>query len=186
MPVSQLRDLARMRAMVVLPTPRVPVNRKAWCSRSWSRALMRARSTCSWPTISAKLRGRHFSPGPDRTWGSMASQGARRRLRGTLTDPLCGLYRAYAAQDAPRAERRRVRTCTGHAEFAKSRDGVFKRHGLGGRPRRPDPARGEASATVAPFRAWRGSRDLVAQSPKLHSPAAALQNKKRRCCERKV
>ena len=27
--------------------------------------------------------------------------------------------------------------------------------------------------TVAPFRAWRGSRDLVAQSPKLHSPAAA-------------
>jgi len=26
-PVSQLSDLARMRAMVVLPTPRVPVNR---------------------------------------------------------------------------------------------------------------------------------------------------------------
>src|SRR5215472_15852519 len=25
--------------------------------------------------------------------------------------------------------------------------------------------------TVAPFRAWRGSRDLVAQSPKLHAPA---------------
>jgi hypothetical protein len=28
--------------------------------------------------------------------------------------------------------------------------------------------------TVAPFRAWRGSRDLVAQSPKFHAPAAAL------------
>jgi hypothetical protein len=28
-PVSQFSDLARMRAMVVLPTPRVPVNRKA-------------------------------------------------------------------------------------------------------------------------------------------------------------
>jgi len=27
--------------------------------------------------------------------------------------------------------------------------------------------------TVAPFRAWRGSRDLVAQSPKFHSPAVA-------------
>jgi hypothetical protein len=27
--------------------------------------------------------------------------------------------------------------------------------------------------TVAPFRAWRGSRDLVAQSPKLHAPADA-------------
>jgi hypothetical protein len=27
--------------------------------------------------------------------------------------------------------------------------------------------------TVAPFRAWRGSRDLVAQSPKLHALAVA-------------
>src|SRR5215831_1073225 len=27
--------------------------------------------------------------------------------------------------------------------------------------------------TVAPFRAWRGSRDLVAQSPKFHAPAHA-------------
>src|ERR1700751_4225953 len=29
--------------------------------------------------------------------------------------------------------------------------------------------------TVAPFRAWRGSRDLVAQSPKFHAPAVASQ-----------
>ena len=28
--------------------------------------------------------------------------------------------------------------------------------------------------TVAPFRAWRGSRDLVAQSPKFHVSAVAL------------
>src|SRR6266550_505404 len=27
--------------------------------------------------------------------------------------------------------------------------------------------------TVVPFRAWRGSRDLVAQSPKFHAPALA-------------
>src|SRR5437667_8495899 len=27
--------------------------------------------------------------------------------------------------------------------------------------------------TVAPFRAWRGSRDLVAQSPKFHAPTVA-------------
>src|ERR1700686_3180533 len=27
--------------------------------------------------------------------------------------------------------------------------------------------------TVAPFRAWRGWRDLVAQSPKFHAPAVA-------------
>ena len=32
-PVSQLRHFERMRAMVVLPTPRVPVNRNAWCTR---------------------------------------------------------------------------------------------------------------------------------------------------------
>jgi hypothetical protein len=34
--------------------------------------------------------------------------------------------------------------------------------------------------TVAPFRAWRGSRDLVAQSPKFHAPALAYIS-----CERK-
>jgi len=34
--------------------------------------------------------------------------------------------------------------------------------------------------TVAPFRAWRGSRDLVAQSPKFHAPAAALVTRLRR------
>ena len=28
--------------------------------------------------------------------------------------------------------------------------------------------------TVAPFRAWRGSRDLVAQSPKFHASALAF------------
>ena len=32
-PVTQLRLFARMRAIVVLPTPRVPVSRYAWCSR---------------------------------------------------------------------------------------------------------------------------------------------------------
>ena len=31
--VSQFRHLAKMRAIVVLPTPRVPVNRNAWCTR---------------------------------------------------------------------------------------------------------------------------------------------------------
>src|SRR2546428_9481601 len=36
--------------------------------------------------------------------------------------------------------------------------------------------------TVAPFRAWRGSRDLVAQSPKFHAPAVANSA---RVCEEK-
>jgi hypothetical protein len=34
--------------------------------------------------------------------------------------------------------------------------------------------------TVAPFRAWRGSRDLVAQSPKLHERAVA-KSEEREC-----
>ncbi len=36
--------------------------------------------------------------------------------------------------------------------------------------------------TVAPFRAWRGSRDLVAQSPKFH--ALALASISRECREK--
>src|ERR1700682_5358532 len=42
---------------------------------------------------------------------------------------------------------------------------------------------------VAPFRAWRGSRDLVAQSPKFHASAVALSRDcelslAQRCCAR--
>jgi hypothetical protein len=59
-PCSQFSDLAKMRAMVVLPTPRVPVNRKAWWTRPVSSALVSARTTCSCPTSSAKRLGRHL------------------------------------------------------------------------------------------------------------------------------
>src|SRR5579859_4510895 len=58
--VSQFSDLAKMRAIVVFPTPRVPVNRNAWCTLPLSRALPRARTTCSCPTISANRLGRHL------------------------------------------------------------------------------------------------------------------------------
>ena len=37
-PRSQFRHLARMRATVVLPTPRVPANRNAWCMPAAGRA----------------------------------------------------------------------------------------------------------------------------------------------------
>ena len=46
-PCSQFRQLARIRAMVVLPVPRVPVNKYAWCKRSLSSALTNARTACS-------------------------------------------------------------------------------------------------------------------------------------------
>ena len=60
MPFSQFRHLPKMRATVVLPTPRVPVNRKAWCTRPASSAFDSALSTCSCPDISPKLFGRHL------------------------------------------------------------------------------------------------------------------------------
>jgi hypothetical protein len=59
-PVSQLRALARIRAIVVLPTPRTPVKRKACATRSCSMAFERVRVTASWPTRSAKVCGRYF------------------------------------------------------------------------------------------------------------------------------
>ena len=59
-PVSQLMHLARMRASVVLPTPRVPEKRNAWWSRSASSALTSARATWACPTSCSKLRGRHL------------------------------------------------------------------------------------------------------------------------------
>jgi hypothetical protein len=45
MPRSQFSDLAKIRAIVVLPTPRVPVNRNAWWMRPESSAFVSARRT---------------------------------------------------------------------------------------------------------------------------------------------
>ena len=42
-PSTQLRALARMRATEVLPTPRGPLNRKAWATRPCARAFCRVR-----------------------------------------------------------------------------------------------------------------------------------------------
>jgi len=65
MPVSQFRHFARIRARVVLPTPRVPENKYAWCRRFWSSALRSALTTCSCPTSDSNVRGRHLRA---RTW----------------------------------------------------------------------------------------------------------------------
>ena len=46
--------------MVVLPTPRVPVNRNAWCTRPLSSAFTSARRTCSCPMSSENFFGRHL------------------------------------------------------------------------------------------------------------------------------
>ena len=65
MGLRQLRAMARMRAMVVLPMPRWPLKMYPWAMRSWASALARVTVTWSWPTTSAKRWGRYFRA---RTW----------------------------------------------------------------------------------------------------------------------
>src|ERR687890_1691194 len=57
-PWTQFSDAARIFAIDVLPVPREPTNKYAWCTRSCSIALRSVRTTCSWPTTSANVRGR--------------------------------------------------------------------------------------------------------------------------------
>ena len=57
-PLEQFSDAARIFAIDVLPVPREPTNRYAWCTRPCSIALLSVRTTCSCPTTSANVRGR--------------------------------------------------------------------------------------------------------------------------------
>jgi len=59
-PRAQQSALAKMRAALVLPMPRAPVNRKAWCTRPMLMALVKVRATCSWPRRSSNLCGRYL------------------------------------------------------------------------------------------------------------------------------
>jgi hypothetical protein len=52
-PFAQFRALARMRALVVLPTPRTPVNRNAWATRFCAMAFPMVVETWLWPTRSS-------------------------------------------------------------------------------------------------------------------------------------
>ena len=54
----QFSEAARIFAIDVFPVPREPTNRYAWWTRSCSIALLSVRTTCSWPTTSANVRGR--------------------------------------------------------------------------------------------------------------------------------
>ncbi len=65
-PLTQFRQAARIFAIDVLPVPREPTKRYAWCTASCSTALRRVRTTCSWPTTSENVRGRcrRYREGP--------------------------------------------------------------------------------------------------------------------------
>src|SRR3954465_7022453 len=80
-PFSQFRQAARILAIDVLPVPREPTKRFAWWTLPCSTALRRVRTTCSWPTTSAKVRGRwrRYSDGAD-----TAAQPVYGQLRRTL------------------------------------------------------------------------------------------------------
>src|SRR3954453_2746836 len=68
-PSSQFRQAARILAIEVFPVPREPTNRLAWWTLPCSPALDRVRTTCSWPTRSAKVRGgwRRYTDGAEDT-----------------------------------------------------------------------------------------------------------------------
>ncbi len=59
-PCTQLRHFATRRALVVFPTPRGPVKRKACASWPVFRAFESVRTTCSWPDICPNRCGRYF------------------------------------------------------------------------------------------------------------------------------
>ena len=59
-PFTQFSARARMRAVVVLPTPRAPANTNACASRPLASALRSVVVTCCCPTTSSKRCGRHL------------------------------------------------------------------------------------------------------------------------------
>ena len=56
----QFSPLAMMRAVVVLPVPRMPVRMKACAIRPASKAFLSVRTIASWPIRSAKVEGRYL------------------------------------------------------------------------------------------------------------------------------
>src|SRR5881394_3251688 len=58
--LSQLRHLARIRAVEVLPVPRVPQNRYAWAMRPEAIAFFSVRATWSCPMTSSNVVERYF------------------------------------------------------------------------------------------------------------------------------
>ena len=57
-PCSQFSIRERMRAVVVLPTPRGPAKTNAWAMRPFAIALRSVWVTARWPTTSSSFCGR--------------------------------------------------------------------------------------------------------------------------------
>src|SRR5690606_5352060 len=100
-PCSQLRARASARAAVVFPTPRAPVNRKAWWMRPPAMALRSVRVTCSCPTISSKVDGRYFRAMARYDTCSSSAAGPRHALTRQAPEP--GVEDEQRPQADPRA-----------------------------------------------------------------------------------
>ena len=57
---TQLRALAIILAVVVLPTPLIPVKRKAWANLPLLREFLKVFTSVSWPMSSLKSFGRYL------------------------------------------------------------------------------------------------------------------------------
>ena len=64
-PFAQFSARARMRAVVVFPTPRGPAKTNAWASRPWVSAFRNVFVAARWPTTSSSRCGRYLRA---RTW----------------------------------------------------------------------------------------------------------------------
>src|SRR6266436_8331960 len=109
----QLRARARIRAVVVLPTPRTPVRMKAWAIRPVAIAFDRVRTIASWPISSAKVEGRYLRARTRYAIAeSLISKTIQRRETGRTTQAdtrygcflpdLTGLARGLSAASLPR------------------------------------------------------------------------------------
>ena len=58
--LAQFMVLAKMRAALVLPTPRGPQNRYAWASCPRMMEFLRVWTMLSWPIRDSKESGRYF------------------------------------------------------------------------------------------------------------------------------
>src|SRR5262252_1795256 len=110
---TQLRARARIRAVVVFPTPRTPVRIKACATRPVAIAFDKVRTIASCPINSQKVDGRYlrartryavaesFMPGPveARETGRTTQIGAR---YGCFLPDLTGLARDLSAAGLPR------------------------------------------------------------------------------------
>jgi len=146
-PCSQLRVLARMRAVLVLPTPRAPVNRKACATRPESMAFCRVRLTCSCPVSSENDWGRYFLART--SYDVPLDKGLN--LAGHLVPPHGRMWPRRTWKSDERGDEP-VNVMLAGADDSR----VYSRHTTG-------------AAAVASFRTWRSSRPAVARGPTIIS-----------------